>query len=291
MNSFAQWIEKEDALTASAYTLPLDVYHSNAYQQAIAHANRHPKQETCGAITVSPQGNIHFIPLDNVADDIANNFKLSNKDLRDFTKMRLHMGDRIIIVHSHLPGHLTTLSADDVYEATRSHFPYLLLYGEKFGQNEYFDAAAAAVSDYEGRPWRRYSANCFTLVRDWLLREQDFDLERAIVQQLNLRGHSVHTVSQALDSIDLQTVVSMAKDALSPVPEWEDVVNGRGGSLAAGDILIMRSDMDMPAHIGVILEPEKNEILHQTFDRVSRKDSFNKRWRNSVVDVVRPKLS
>jgi proteasome lid subunit RPN8/RPN11 len=266
------------------HTLPTKILYSQALKEAIAHAQSSPLAEVCGLITWD-ESKIEYSPCLNESPDPANTFRLGIDSLQ---KVLAH-NQRCIVVHSHLEGHIGTLSADDVYDADRAQLPYLLLHGENHEQLEYYDPIEAKALPYEGRPWRRYSSNCFTLVRDWLRAEKNFDLEEAIVQQLNHRGFNVNTVSQAIDGLDLQTVISMAYGALEPVGGWESSLSGGfGQTIEAGDILIMRSDMDLPAHIGVMLSPESNEFVHQTFDRPSRKDSFNRLWRKAITEVVRP---
>ena len=164
----------------SGYILPDVLHNSEAIALAIEHAQKTPDKESCGAIVWDEKRSPIFFGFENTAAEPDKTFCLSElgqKAIRRWRGERSH----VVVFHSHVRTQLETLSPHDIYRADKANIPYLLLYGEDFSKLEYYEPTAAKLADYEGRPWRRYSSNCFTLIRDFLKRELDFDLERSIL--------------------------------------------------------------------------------------------------------------
>lgn len=122
--------------------------------------------------------------------------------------------------------------------------------------------------DYVGRQFNLGKTDCYTLVRDYYLRE--FEIELPNVARPNdfwdhgLDLYSKHYAKAGFTLLDVMP------------HEWK-----------RGDVVLMAIMSSIPNHAAVIVEPGK--ILHHLYGRLSMIEPYRGIWRNTTTGVYRHK--
>jgi proteasome lid subunit RPN8/RPN11 len=213
-------------------------------------------------------------------------------------------GRKIVIAHSHPPDQKPWFSAADLYTIERWNCAGLLFcatvaqrknkkkqieWFHDFKHMLYFDSSMPPSTSYEGRPWQRLEANCFSLVRDYLANEKGFDLESAVLTAArslnqNLDCRSIPLLQECLiQNPSLPSVYAIAQSCLIKIGDretWHKVVQ-------EGDVLAFTPSAGWPVHLGIMANLESNSFLHHPYCRRSQLTQFDSEWRRSLIGVYR----
>lgn len=242
--------------------------------QVIAHAKENPTEEVCGLILGRK-----VIRGTNVADGIAEMPDGSTRPVTPQTDFKLDdetfalweaavaEGKPVVVYHSHV-GDERDFTKADVEGIYATKVPWLLIHTPS-GTTQYFDPTIE--QPYEDREWHWAYSNCSTLVRDWLKGEMDFDLE-----------------------IPIPACEGVWKD-----PDWNDIILFADrqlerlprdfGNLKRGDVIVMLVDgvTRSPEHVGVIVDPVRNEMLHHLIDQLSVIRTFTPAYQKATYQIYR----
>lgn len=215
-------------------------------------ARENPGEESCGFVLA----NGIVVAVDNVAGDRRREFEIRAEDYARYD------GDITAIWHSHPEGEFL-FSPADVRGCKASGVPWVLYHWPTAGIKV---ADPTGMADYEGRDWVYGLNDCFGLVTDWLRREMDFDFPDVD------RYHDKPEPSRKI------------LEAFPPLMESCGLRRVNDG-VQFGDVLFMAIASPIPNHCAVVIDPERNRILHHLIDRYSGTDYYGSYWRN-VTDSV-----
>lgn len=221
-------------------------------KQIISYAclNRHV--ETCGFVLKNEQ----IVICPNVAADPSKEFEISAEDFA------LHESEIVAIWHSHPVGN--RFSPADVRACKASGLPWIL-YDCKSGVFRYADPTGNAP--YLGRDFVYGLNDCFGLVTDWLRREMNFDFPD--VDRYDDEPFPSEKILREFPSL-------MEKSGLVRVKDIQE-----------GDILFIQTRSPLPNHAAIMVDLERNHILHHLIDKESAIDFYGSYWRNNTHSVWR----
>ena len=194
-------------------------------------------EEMCGIIV---EGD--FIPLQNIAENKEETFKIDTKELIPF------LGKIEFIVHSHCQNENTPLhfdirtpSLNDVKGQKLSGVPWLIYGTEGETVTEPLKLPRTPSRDYEGRPLIWYISDCYNLVQDYYRYELNIILKDHDIKQ---EAKDLVNAARNLEKNGLNLEFTL-------IPETLDFRNG--------DVLVLNNSIP-GVHLGVYHE---GYIIHQ----------------------------
>jgi proteasome lid subunit RPN8/RPN11 len=221
-------------------------------KQIISYSWLTPRVEGCGFVLKNGQ----IVVCANVAADPTTEFEISAEDFA------LYESEMVAIWHSHPDGN--RFSPADIRACKASNLPWIL-YDCKSGIFRYADPTGNAP--YLGRDFVYGLNDCFGLVTDWLRREMNFDFPD--VDRYEDEPVPSEKVLREFPSL-------MEKSGLVRVKDIQE-----------GDILFIQTRSPLPNHAAIMVDLERNHILHHLIDKESAIDFYGSYWRNNTHSVWR----
>lgn len=221
-------------------------------KQIISYSWLTPRVEGCGFVLKNGQ----IVICANVAADPTTEFEISAEDFA------LYESEMVAIWHSHPDGN--RFSPADIRACKASNLPWIL-YDCKSGIFRYADPTGNAP--YLGRDFVYGLNDCFGLVTDWLRREMNFDFPD--VDRYEDEPVPSEKVLREFPSL-------MEKSGLVRVKDIQE-----------GDILFIQTRSPLPNHAAIMVDLERNHILHHLIDKESAIDFYGSYWRNNTHSVWR----
>lgn len=216
-------------------------------------ASQSPMMESCGFILSGDR----VVECENVAADPREEFEIRAEDFARY-------GDEIVAIwHSHPDNCL--FSPADVRACKASGLPWVL-YDCRSGSVCYADPTGNAP--YVGRDFVYGLNDCFGLVTDWLRNELNFDFPD--VDRYD---------DEPFPSLDLL-------DKFPSLMEAAGLVKVKG-EVRRGDVLFIQTNSPLPNHAAVMVDVEKNHILHHLIGRPSGIEFYGSYWRNNTASIWR----
>lgn len=219
-----------------------------------------PEIEVCGFIADN-----QVISCKNTAEDPSQNFKLST---RDTTKLLSFPKDAVWVYHSH-PAHcIPDFSKEDIIFLDEAQLKGLLI-SLPTGNTRFYDPKE--IKPYEDRSWADAYQNCYTLARDFYLKEYGLSLGRYYLNSIEASNASEWDLFSR----------NAEQEGFIPVE-----VNRR--FLQKGDILgFTISPAKNINHIAVVWSSERNEILHHPGNQNSRIEQYRPAYERYVTAAWR----
>lgn len=225
--------------------IKLDVLLRN---EIISATHKGMPNEICGVIL----NNETFLEVQNLHHDPENHFALDPNVWEEEEK-----GRKITcIVHSHTKGQ-DTFSPQDVRSCKQLQIPWYL-FCLPSGKEIYYDPLKP--EPLLGREWHYGLWDCYSLVKDY------YSIQRGIRLKDYERG-------AAMDWME---------------PEWNVFVENfqeegfkiinEDKALKSGDVILMQLQGHNPNHLGMILDPNTNVMLHHLYGRLSEVTVYGGYW-------------
>ena len=213
-------------------------------------------EEACG-ILLNKKGVLTWCPCENVALDKLNNFKISGKD---FISLSLQ-GDIEAIVHSH-PNETSEPGEADIAMSEHLKIPYHIYSIPGFEKTVY--TPTTKVSSLLGRVYKFGSQDCWTLVRDYYLKE--FKIKLPMIE------FDEEFYSKGLDYFGRHMEPWGGEEVTTP---------------KKGDVIIFKIMNDIENHCGVYIGEGK--YIHHMKDRLSCTESIYSGWGKYITRYIRCK--
>lgn len=228
------------------------------------HALSSYPQEACGLV-IHAQGGEQYIPCRNTASTASEHFILPAEDWAEAEDI----GPVVALFHSH-PDTTAAASEADRVSCETTGIPWVIggviRDGERIGMDDVRTIEPVGYrAPMEGRAFSFGVLDCFTLIRDWYLRERQIELpdfERA--DNFWLRGEDLYMANYAAAGF-----VKLPEQVPSET----------------GDIILMQILSPVANHAGVYLGD--GTFLHHLYGRLSCKDVYGGFWRECTRAVVR----
>lgn len=224
------------------------------------HAVREYPREACGLIIVV-RGKERYVPCRNIAESPEQDFVLHHEDLATAEDM----GEVIALVHSH-PDRGVGMTDADKHMCARSGIPWYIV--SVNAQGDTSDIARYEPRKYEaplvGRSFSHGVLDCYTLIRDYYLRELKIELP-----------NFERTDSWWNKGEDLY-MENFAKAGFAPIK----------GPIQKHDVVIMQVRSPVPNHAGVFIG-EPDWILHHELGRLSTRDVYGGYFQEITRVIVR----
>ncbi|WP_443699245.1 C40 family peptidase [Pseudomonas sp.] len=239
-----------------------------------AHAAEENPKECCGLV-VAVEGINRYVPLMNAADKPEQDFRISAESWADAEDV----GEPVCVVHSH-PGQSARLSGADRVSLEATELPWIIV---EVREGKPVSHLVHLPTGYQaplvGRPFHHGVLDCYTLVRDYYLREMSIELADYTREDGWWNGAEDHYFE---------------KYAVTGFHQID--VN----DLQQGDLVIMQVKSAKANHAGIYLadgklytEPDHHAvpgcILHHLYGRDSKRDVFGGYWRESARLYLRHK--
>lgn len=222
-------------------------------KELIAHAEECFPRECCGVLLLKDQ-KIRYFPCRNIAK--AGDFECDPSDIAK----AMEEGEIVAVFHSHANGN-PSFTESDISFCTE--FPFIL-YALPAGKFDYL-MPTKDIPPLVGRTYVSGKQDCFSLVRDYYLIEQDFDIADA------------HRWERWWEDSPLITKEGWESRGFEEVR----------GSLQEGDVIVMQNGGKVLDHLAVYIGDGK--ILHHCYNRLSRQDLYIGIWLKNTVYVLRRK--
>lgn len=222
----------------------------------LAHVFQEAPKEACGIIA---KGRYH--PCKNIHDSPIDHFAIAPKDYARIEKK----GDIQTVFHSHV-GSFNKFSPHDARVCRQMNVPWLMYCT---GTDEWHYADPTGNAPYLGRQWHYGIQDCYSLARDFYLRELAIELddfERK--EEFEWTNPNWNMFEENLESQGFITCDSPGKK---------------------GDIFLMQLDAPHPNHFGVLVEPERNIFYHHLLDRLSEANVYGGYWEKNTSKILRHK--
>ena len=210
----------------------------------------YPK-EMCGVITNSNE----FIKCTNIHDDPENNFLIRPQDLDSIGWDNIKY-----IVHSH-PKTTAKPSRVDIEQCNTGEFPWLIV--SLIESDLQLITPNNTIPNLEGRPFIHRVFDCFSLVRDFYLKEfkvQIKDVKREYNWWKQEQVDLFTTEAEKIGFVEIDT------------PTY-------------GDMVVLSYFSDKPNHAAIYLG--NNLILHQVGLYPSRVEPYSEYWRERTRWIMR----
>lgn len=229
---------------------------STAIKKAIAAEARAARPSECCGFVV----NGDLVPCKNVHDSPLTNFAISAEDYARAEGL----GVIEAVYHSHV-SELNQFSRHDIQACKQLNIPWII-YHLHSGDFHYGDPTGKAP--YEGREWIYGLHDCYSLVRDFYLREFQIELDdfyRGEDEEWLNSGWSMFT-----DNYESQGFKEVGR------PDRR------------GDVLLMQLQSDVPNHTGVMIGGG-NRFYQHLSNRLSLSSVYGGYWAKVTVKVLRHK--
>lgn len=211
-----------------------------------AHCLSDASIEQCGFIIETIAGLIAH-PCENVHPDRANTFWITSEE-RAIAGLR---GKIVGVYHSHRFLSQHTLSIEDV-KAARQSKEWWVMYN--IAMNSFTEYDPKAKLPYTGRPWSWTFSNCFSLWQDYYAREYDHRIDDFYLSS-----------EESYKTEDVGYVANLPKQGMYRVKD---------GNFEQGDLFIIDDGTGFPNHAGILVEPNRNIILHHRANCLSGRIIF-----------------
>jgi proteasome lid subunit RPN8/RPN11 len=232
-----------------------------------AHAAAENPRECCGVV-ISEPGARRYIPVANSAAKSEEDFRISAEAWASVEDQ----GQPVCIVHSH-PGQSARLSGADRVSIEATELPWLIVeVREGVPVSHLVHLPTGYQAPLIGRPFHHGVLDCYTLVRDYYLRELGIDLPDYEREDGWWDGAEDHYMEKYESTGFHQIDIS---------------------DLRQGDLVIMQVKASKANHAGIYLadgklqtEPDHHPmpgcILHHLYGRDSKRDLFGGYWRDAA---------
>lgn len=234
-------------------------------KDAQTHAAKCYPHESCGFI-VERDGTEVYVECENSHSNPSEHFRISGEQFAAAEDI----GDVVAIVHSH-PNAASTPSHADRVQCELSELPWhILSVGMVDGKPTFgtpgYCKPCGFEAPLEGRQFAHGILDCFTLFKDFLLREygirvSDYDREDDWWE----KGQELYS----MDRLNAEGFFQIT------------------GEIRRGDIILMNVRSKVPNHAGVYLGD--GQMLHHLHGRLSRRENYGGYWAERTVYVVRHK--
>lgn len=228
------------------------------------HAIRDFPNESCGFVV-----NGEYYPVKNVADNPKLNFKIDGR-----TQLAMRKKGTIqAIIHSH-PYDLNTRykwpqewpSGTDIKNRTNDYsIAWGILATEGEGCSELVWMDDNDRPPLEGRDWKHGITDCYSLIRDYYIKE-----------------HNIFLNDYARDMDWWEGTGDLYIDNF----EKEGFFEVKPTEMKIGDLALMRCGSRQINHAGVVVGPDS--LLHHRYHKLSGVDGLNK-WNRSIAKFIRHK--
>ena len=229
-----------------------EYFDKDIIRQAEFHAKKHYPKEACGFLMKD-----RFMPVENVAEDKVNDFKINQKEFFRYKK------DTLAIIHSHAD--YPHLSKADMDSQIRSALPWgIILLKKGSVEHTFFWGDQLPVQDLIERPFCHGLYDCYSLVRDYY------------------RTKEIIIPPFTRDNLWWEKDPSMLENGMEEAGfHFIDV-----SEMKVGDVIFMKIMADVVNHSAVYIG--NGLILHHLYNRLSRREPLN-RWRKYVTGYLRYK--
>ncbi|MEO0826779.1 MAG: hypothetical protein AAFY20_18445 [Cyanobacteria bacterium J06639_14] len=226
------------------------------------HAESRPNEEICGAVI-----NGVVVRGKNISDEPRLHFLLDDETTQRVAEA-IADGSTAEIYHSHVGKRNDDFTPADIKGAHEWEIPWMLVHTPT-GRIRRYDPDA--IQPYEGREWHWAYQNCFTLVSDWLRQELGIEVSRFLLES-----------PDAWQKIGWDKFrENLGNEGFSKVEP--PIQRGERGDV----VLMMLGETRVPNHIGVIVEPSRNKILHHCQNALSRVATYGNSYRKATAGVYR----
>lgn len=220
-------------------------------------------KEVCGYIL---SGEVRV--CENVSEVPSGAFEFSREDtlkLSFLVDANTSREKDVIVWHTHVNQN-NFLSSQDVQTCRAWGIPFFML-NTTTGISDYYDPRKQV--DYVGREWSYSYRNCYDLMKDFYQREFSIELPEFYLS---------HPTAWEDEGWNMY---------LDNLPR-NGFIQQKLSDYIFGDVFLMKIGRAFsPNHIGIALEPEKNQFLHHLTDRVSEISTLNQPYRRRICSVWR----
>ncbi len=204
--------------------------------RSLAYAS--PQQEICGYVLRND-----VFEVQNISTDPANHFKFPQESLNHIHEL-IADKKRPVIFHSHIHNveYANDFSAFDIMMLDEWGLPGFVVHTPT-GHYEYYDPSY--IPPYVGREFHYAWQNCYNLVQDWYQKELRLKLPKFYLEHPD--------AGQKADwNMFLENI------------EAAGFMQDHSKSIRKGSFILMTWGKTInPNHVGVIINAEKNQLLHQ----------------------------
>lgn len=228
-----------------------------------AHVAAEYPNEACGVVVQTGRAQ-NYIPCRNIADNPTEAFTLAPED----KQAAAEQGEIIMIIHSHPDVVSLVPSEVDRVQCDWSGVEWGIM---SWPEGDFSTLAPREDRDYTGRVWALGFADCWSLIREWYLREHGVELgDYSVPYAWWEQGENRYD-----DNWQAEGFVEVDPTGMQP-----------------GDMIMMRVQAPVTNHAAVYLgrhEHQDNIILHHMFGQLSARVPYGKYYRDRTVRVVRHK--
>lgn len=232
------------------------------WEAAREHALRDYPRESCGLIVLR-KGKMHYVPCRNEATTPSEHFLIGAEQWSSVEDQ----GDVLVVVHSH-PDTDAAPSQADLVNCEASGIPWVIYAVQRDGdQPKVIEERTVHPAGYEapliGREFSYGTLDCYTLVRDWYLRERGIRLPNFESED----GWWNRGETLVMDYYQRAGFVQVYGD---PQP---------------GDVVVMQIRAPTPNHTAVYLG--EGVILHHMYNRLSTREMLGGYWLQNTIMILR----
>jgi proteasome lid subunit RPN8/RPN11 len=216
-------------------------------------------KELCGYIL---SGEVIF--CENVSDTPEKSFEFSREDTLKLAFL-IEKEKDVVVWHTHV-NHNGFLSTPDIKTCRAWGIPFFM-FNTKTGISDYYDPKEYV--SYIGRPWSYSYRNCYDLFKDFYKTEFQIELPEFYLN---------HPTAWEDEGWNMY---------LENLPR-NGFIQQKLSEYKFGDVFLMKiGKASGPNHIGIALEPEKNQFLHHLTSRASEISSLNQAYRKRIHSTWR----
>ena len=227
-------------------------------------------QERCGF--ACSQG---VVEVENTSDNPQESFKFSQEDTLRCIEL-VDSGYPVTIWHTHITPGDDDFSYADVcmlkaLDIDSEGLFSLYLFNPVDNCQKTLNLKERLEHPYTGREWGWWFNNCYTLVQDFYLKEFNIKLNDYHLTERN--AWEKPEWNAYMTNFSNEGFVNLGQDI---------------SKVQYGDVLLFKiGKTHNPNHVAIMLEPEKNTILHHLVNRLSEKSDFSIGYRNRMEAILR----
>lgn len=225
-------------------------------------AVEYPK-EACGVVVQTGRAQ-NYIPCRNIAENPCEAFTLAPEDRTAASEQ----GEIIMIIHSHPDVVQLVPSEIDRIQCNWSGLEWGIM---SWPDGDFCTLSPEDSRDYTGRPWVLGFADCWSLIREWYLRE--------------------HGIALGNYSVPYEWW-EQGENRYDDNWQTEGFIEIDPADMRTGDMIMMRVQSQVTNHAAIYLghhDHQDNLILHHTTGQLSTRVPYGKYYRDRTVRVVRHK--
>jgi proteasome lid subunit RPN8/RPN11 len=222
----------------------------------LKHVFEEAPKEACGLVV---QG--QYWPCKNIHPEPEKYFTICPKD---YIKAS-NKGDIEAFFHSHTSG-FNKFSTSDVATCKATNTPWVMYCTDT---DDWHYADPTGNAPYIGRQWHYGIHDCYSLLKDFLFREFDIELDDFP------RGEEQEWSSPAWDMFE-QNFASQGFRQCTSSPQ-------------RGDMILMQLQAARPNHVGVMADEQTGVFYHHLLDRLSEANVYGGYWKKATCKILRHK--